>query len=66
MFGRACSEGECYFTVVPFSIDDKGGEKLWIRGSYYQGDPECCHHVDRGSLSVVINDKGGDCCLSCH
>ena len=44
-FGRTCSERErlCYFKVVPFAIDAKGGEKLCLGGAYSQGEPECCH-----------------------
>ena len=37
---------------VPFAIDGKGGEKNG------ESISQC--------MSVVINDKGGDCWMNCH
>ena len=45
---------------VPFAIDAKGGEKNGEKIGEKNGESisQC--------MSVVINDKGGDCWINCH
>ena len=42
--------GAVWSKDVPFAIDSKGGEKLWIRGTCSKEELWCCHQWQRGIL----------------